>query len=238
LIDTITIEDRSYDDSIAEYLSLGYGTMPQRRRPQKASTLEKSGQKSDNVELYDELEQDQQIHEIERSITRLGRKYHVVSNSLGYILMLAYGVLAGIQFMYPFSLRHHALFQGTVKTASSISLGELSSAASLGMSTMAVGRFLSDHVISSHPATRGFTWKDAMNNSIMLTGIQMLYWMTAFLSLYQGSDERHVAWGLIWWKPTIPIIWFIVSTRMIDSISKLQIELGSMHRLKYRHKKL
>lgn len=215
--------------------------MSQRRHANtKGTTLAESRQKvDDDAPLYDEIEQEEQIQELEQSIRRLGQKYHLVNTSLGCILTLLFGVFACIQVVTPYSLRHHAVFQGAVDTPSSIALGEVSSAVSLAMSTITVGRFLSDHVlVLSGSINHRFTWKHAMNCSIMVTGIQMLYWMAAILSLQRYMGEERVAWGLIWWKPVVPFVWFLLSTRMIDSISKLQIDLGSMHRMKYRHKKL
>lgn len=188
--------------------------------------------------LYDELEQEDEIQNLQKSIVHLGQRYRLVNNTLGCILTVLYGGFAVIQVVRPYTLRHHAIFQGSVEASSSIALGELSSALTLLLSTVTVARFVSDHVLVCRPLTNRFTWKHAMNCSIMLAGIQLLYWMAAFLSLQQFVEGGDVAWGLIWWKPAIPMIWFLSSARMIDSMSKLQIDLGSMHRLKYRHKKL
>lgn len=209
-----------------------------RRRQQVSTVGKQSREDDDDLEFYDELEQEEQINNIQRSITNLARKYAIVNNTLGYLLSAVYGGFAFFQIVRPFSLRHHALFEGSVDHGASISLGELSSALTLLLSTVTVGGFLSEHILEHHSPSNPASWKYAFNCSIMLAGIQLLYWMAAFVSLQQFRNPEEVAWGLIWWKPVIPLVWFLMSTRMIDGISKLQIDLGKMYRLKYRYKKL
>ena len=77
--------------------------------------------------------------------------------------------------------------------------------------------------------------------AILVTALQLLYWLSAVASLYVSVITlrgRDVPWGLVWWKPVPAMLMFAFATLSIDSISKMQIDLGLMQRARYRYKAL
>ena len=44
--------------------------------------------------------------------------------------------------------------------------------------------------------------------------------------------------GLIWWKPVPAMLMFALAVTSIDSISKMQIDLGLMRKSRYRFKSI
>jgi hypothetical protein len=182
--------------------------------------------------LKDETEQDEEISRLEREIVRTSHRTSRIATIIATTLCAMNTYFAISQYMWPFSLRHHAAFADT--GISSLYVGELGSALSVGLSAFSLVRFV-------HPRADGLSWKYLLNSSIMITALQMIYWLAAGASLYVLATERkggEVPWGLIWWKPIPGILMFMMSVLSIDSISRMQIDLGLMRKSKYRFKSI
>jgi len=203
----------------------------------------------ERVELEDENEQEAQIQSLGKDIVRLAQTHARTSIILGIPLVILFTSFAVIQYISPWSLRHHRVFVQERQAAfdyesqsTSIVFGELSCALSLAFSTLATYTFVH--------GSQWMSWKHALHCSYLLTGLQFIYWSAAIYSIRIRVDEvptqesssslQKIVWlmGRVGWKPIMPILWSIANTVMIDSISRLQIDLGELHRLKYKHKSL
>jgi hypothetical protein len=181
--------------------------------------------------VYDETEQEQHVEALERGIVRIANRTASVAVVAGSVLCAIYAYFAVAQYAWPFSLRHHAALADT--GIDSLYVGELSSALAIALSTLSIVRFV-------HPDESRLSWKYVLNCAVLVTALQMIYWVAAGASLYVSSSLRggRPAWGLVWWKPVPSMVMFGLAVLSIDSISKMQIDLGTMRRSQYRHKQL
>ena len=197
----------------------------------RASARQDEGLKN-AVQLKDEGEQDEEIRLLAENVARVGTRTSVVATSLACTLAAIHLYLALAQYMRPFSIRHHAVFADTGLVT--LYVGEVASALAVAASGLAVYRFV-------HPSPGRLSWKYALNCAIIVTALQMIYWVAAGASLYVSVGKlrgRSVPWGLVWWKPVPSTLMFAFATMSIDSISKMQIDLGLMRRTRYRFKAL
>lgn len=216
----------------------GSSSVSQRRRrgqPQEPSNKDEY--------LYDETEQDEQIHTLEKDIGRMATRSRLITLSIGIPLTCLYLAFAGIQLIRPWSLLHHRIFkepmeamygESSTKSIASLAIGDVASALAMSTSTLSVNQFI-------QPVRSVFlpTWKNAVNLSVAMMLLQLIYWSFATYALIQKLSVTDL--GSVWrvvWKPIIPLFWFITATFIIDSISKLQIDIATLKRLKYRYKKL
>ena len=185
---------------------------------------------TNDIPLKDEGEQDAEIRELEAAIRRLSQRTSRVATLLAGTLTAVELYLALVQYRHPFSLRHHAAFAEA--GLASLYVGEIASALAVATSGLCIFRFV-------HPNPAGLSWKYAINCALLMTALQMIYWAAAIASLYVSVSAyrgRTVAWGLVWWKPLPAILMFAFAVMSIDSISKMQIDLGLMQKAKYRFK--
>lgn len=219
----------------------GSSSVSQRQRRRRGQPQEPS---NNDEHLYDESEQDEQIQTLEKDIGRMATRSRHVVLAVGIPLTCIYLASAGIQMIRPWSLLHHRIFKesmdamyGEASTRSLMSLvmGDIGSALTIAASTISVNQFI-------HPYESAFlprlSWKNSVNLSMALMLLQLIYWSLATYALIQRPwvSVRDL-WRVVW-KPIIPLFWFITATYMIDSISKLQIDIATLKRLKYRYKKL
>jgi hypothetical protein len=184
------------------------------------------------AKLKDETEQDQEIKLLAGNVTKVATRTSTVACALACMLTAIHLYLALVQYLRPFSIRHHAVFADTGLV--SLYIGEVASALAVAASGLSVFRFV-------HPSPGRLSWKYALNVAILVTALQLLYWLSAVASLYVSVITlrgRDVPWGLVWWKPVPAMLMFAFATLSIDSISKMQIDLGLMQRARYRYKAL
>ena len=184
-------------------------------------------------ELLDENEQEEEISRLERQISQSSSSTARTASVLAATLCAIHLYFAAVQYQRPFSLRHHAPFADLYDGQISLCVGEVASALAVGTSGLAIFRFV-------HPRADGLSWKYALNSAILVTALQMIYWVAAGASVYilSSSASVLVPWGLIWWKPVPAMLMFIMAVMSIDSISKMQIDLGLLKRSRYRFKKI
>lgn len=227
-------------DMAKEEKQKGSSSVSQRRRrgqPHNGSSIK-------DEHLYDESEQDEQIQTLEKDIGGMATRSRRTVLAIGIPLTCIYLASAGIQIIRPWSLLHHRIFkesmdamygESSTKSIMSLVMGDIGSALTIAASTISVNQFI-------HPYESAFlprlSWKNAVNLSMALMLLQLIYWSLATYALIQRPwvSVRDL-WRVVW-KPIIPLFWFITATYMIDSISKLQIDIATLKRLKYRYKKL
>jgi len=182
--------------------------------------------------LLDDSEQEEEVEHFQRSIAQSASAASKIGTSLAVVLVLIHVYFAAVQYARPFSLRHHRPFADSGADAS-LAVGELGSALAVAASALAINRF-------AHPRADGLSWKYALNVAILVTALQMVYWVAAGASVYvvslSGRSGAAVPWGLIWWKPVPAMLMFALAVTSIDSISKMQIDLGLMRKSRYRFK--
>jgi len=199
--------------------------------PRKRASAHQEGFQ-DAARLKDETEQEEEIRRLAERVIKLATRTSMVGSALACTLTAIHLYLALVQYLRPFSIRHHAVFADTGLV--SLNVGEVASALAVAASGLSVFRFV-------HPRPDRLSWKYALNTAILLTALQTLYWLSAASSLYVSAitrGGRGVPWGLVWWKPVPAMLMFAFATISIDGVSKQQLDLAQLRNARYRYKAL